>query len=241
MEFVENILKVAKEFSEIITWEIVLLIVVWVFYRPLTNLINRITKIGKGDGFVETPLPSVQTTKEATQDINELGKIPEKHLREENELVKVSAPGNGADEYMQSFDNPLLKEVEERIAVDLESRNISNQSDKERVLTRALASTQLVLLFERIYAGIWASQLYVLRYLNGAVAGVNISFIRHYYDEASRKYPEWYKEQTFEKWLNYLTVFNLIKLDDSQATITPTGRQFLRYMADAGKPERIYG
>jgi len=245
VETAEAIVKIFKELSEVISWPIVLLVCAIVFRSPITSLINRITKAQHGASIIEAPIVQSQVTSGTTKGVDELGKIPVQLVEIETDgqtLEKIhSKEKSGAEDYLQSFNNPLIKEVEDRIITDIKSRNIIDSTDKEKVLIRALASTQLILQAERIYAGIWGSQVSVLRFLNGRTNGADISALRPFYDSAKDRYPDWYKAQTFEKWLSYLTTFNIIKVDGSHAVITTAGRQFLRYMADAGKPERVYG
>ena len=245
METLEAAIKIIKGLSATISWPITFLVCLIVFRAPVTNLINRITKAQHGGTSIEAPIIQEQMTSGAPKVVDELGKISEqitKDKTKEAELEKSnSQEENGATAYLQSFDNPLLKEVEGRITADLQSRKIVNPSDKEAVLTRALASTQLILLAERIYAGIWGSQVAVLRFLNGQTTGADVSTLRPFYEAARNSYPDWYREQTFDKWLGYLIMFHLVKVDGTHAVVTSAGRQFLRYMADTGKPERLYG
>ena len=245
METIETVVKILKELSGAVPWPIAFLVCTFIFRSPITNLINRITKAQHGSSIIEAPIVQAQITSGAATGADELGKLSE-HVAEAkkgNKALEKIHPleKSGAAAYLQSFDNPLIKEVEEKITADLQSRNIVDPQDKEKVLTRALASTQLILLAERIYAGIWGSQVGSLRFLNGCAAGTDISTLHPFYDVAKRNYPDWYKGQTFEKWLGYLTMFNLIKVIGSHAEITVAGRQFLKYMADAGKPERVNG
>ncbi|MGD0885231.1 MAG: hypothetical protein ABSA46_10255 [Thermodesulfovibrionales bacterium] len=235
METVEAIIKNLKELSAVFSWPIMLLIVAYVFRSPLTNLINRITKAQHGSISIDAPLPQAQITSEASKDAHGLGKIAE------TKESGAASEKTGAAAFLASFDNPLIKEVEENIIADLQARKIVDALDKEKVLIRALAATQLMRLAEHIYASIWGSQVNALRFLNGCPAGAEDSVLRSFYDAAKTNYPDWYKEQTFEKWMGFLTMFKLIIVEGPHVTITVRGRQFLRYLADAGKPERVHG
>ncbi|HBM90308.1 MAG TPA: hypothetical protein DD400_00275 [Rhodospirillaceae bacterium] len=245
MEAIVEIIKTLKGLSEAFSWPIVVLISFLVFRAPIKAYINRITFAYHGKTAVHSPLDKQQVPTDMTASINKLGKMPERPVEVEtntNELEKVEVQKeSGADAYLKSFDNPLLKDVEDRISEDLSARNIVDPSDKTEVLVRALASTQLALLTERIYTSIWGSQVRVLRFLNGQENGVDISALRPFYEVAKSDYPDWYKEQSFERWLGFLTSYNLITVEKTRYVITVAGRQFLRYIAEAGKPERLYG
>lgn len=243
MDIVETVIKDIKELSGVISWPIAFLVCTLVFRLPITNLINRITKAQHGGTSIEAPIAQAQIITVSTA-VTELGKIADPITEIKANCTALEAPAqekNGTELYLQSFDNPLIKEVEDRIIADLQSRNIVAATDKERVLTRALASTQLVLLAEQIYAGIWGSQVAALRFLNGCASVTEVSTLHLFYNNAKNNYPDWYRVQDFDKWLHYLAMFNLIKVEGSQVVITVAGRQFLKYMADAGKPERVYG
>ena len=70
-------------------------------------------------------------------------------------IAKPSAP----DELLKSFDNQLLVEQEHLITVFLDEKSIQNPTERERVLTRYLASSYIVNRFEGIYSSIFGSQL----------------------------------------------------------------------------------
>lgn len=246
METVLETIKALKGLSEVISWPVAVLIIFFVFRSPISSYINRITLACHGKTTVHSPLDKQQQpSADVTTSIGELGKIPERPIdvtaNKSDEKEINAQEESGADAYLKSFDNPLLKEVEARINGDLDVRKIVDPSEKTEVLIRALASTQLVLLAERIYTSIWGSQVRALRFLNAQTDGVDVSSLRVFYEMAKESYPDWYETQSFEKWLGFLTAFNLITVDGVNYVITNAGRQFLRYMADAGKPERLYG
>ena len=67
---------------------------------------------------------------------------------------------------------------------------------------RALANATLFLHFERIYAVIWASQVFCLRYLNPQTAGAERSDLQPIYDSAAQQNPEMFKPYSFTNGFN---------------------------------------
>jgi len=57
-------------------------------------------------------------------------------------------------------------ELEHSIRADLDQRGVVSAADKERVLIRYLAATQMALSFQQIYMDIFGSQITLLRNLN---------------------------------------------------------------------------
>lgn len=243
MDTAKEIISLIKEASGCFSWPIVFLFCSLLFRSPVTSLINRITKAQHGNSVIEAPI--LQSPDGNRANIEGLGSLPVK-TTEETASPNITCSSDvstksGADVFLESFDNPLIKESEARIVSDLKIRNIITPEDKEKVLVRALAATQLVLLAERIYAGIWGSQVAALRYLRGCYDGADISSLQSFYDLAKSNFPDWYKEQTFEKWIGFLTSFSLICVNDSLVKISVVGLEFLKYLDNARKPERTSG
>jgi hypothetical protein len=145
------------------------------------------------------------------------------------------------EEFFRTFDNPLLLEVEQLILKDLKDRKIEAAPDREKALVRSLASTNLILHFERVHGLIWASQLTSLRYLNPRDEGADRSELVPIYDAAKADYPERYENYPFERWLGFLKDANLIRERDSRVFITVQGREFLKYLIASGKSGPYYG
>jgi len=140
----------------------------------------------------------------------------------------------------------MLVESEELILKDLKERDIKSPPDRERALLRALATSQILLRFERVYGLIWASQLTCLRYLNQREHGADLSEIVPLYELAKSGYPSWYENYPYERWLGFLRDLNLIIWErDSRLFITVAGRsssntswphgKLVHAMADSGR------
>lgn len=145
------------------------------------------------------------------------------------------------EEFLRTFDNPLLVEAEALILKDLKDRKLEAPADRERALVRSLASTNILAHFERVYGLIWASQLASLRYLNPRDSGAEISDLTILYESAKADYPLWYDSYSFERWLGFLKAVNLVTEQNTRVFITVAGREFLKYLIATGKPNPPHG
>lgn len=194
----------------------VLIIVVFaliIFRKEISSLLNRTKEIGTS-GLKAYDTPPTQPTDEK----------------------------KSVDEFFRSFENPLLLEAEELILNDLKNRKIETSQEREKTLLRALASTNLLLHFERVHGTIWLSQLAALRYLNQRDTGAErADLYHHFYETAKAAYPNWYENYSFDQWLEFLQSFTLVALKDSRLFISVAGREFLQYLTATGKSDPYYG
>ncbi len=114
------------------------------FRKQLSALLDRTTSVGK-DGLRASP-PTGQTT----QDID--------RVRKAQELVEV-------------LTSPVVREREELIRKELKEKGLEDQSETVKVLTRYLATTQLIVAFEELYRTIFGSQIFLLKAANENRAG----------------------------------------------------------------------
>ena len=147
----------------------------------------------------------------------------------------------GLDEFLHSFDSPILLEVEQGVLNDLKTRKIESPEDREKALVRALAASNVAIHFERAANSIWASQLAYLRFLNSSGLNTDIAGAVTFYDQAKYQYPEFYEDYDVDRWLGFLREFKLVGQENSKIFITIAGREFLKYLIALGKPEPLYG
>lgn len=150
---------------------------------------------------------------------------------ETKDIAKPSA----ADDLLRSFDNQLLVEQESLIVNFLNERNILDSKDRERVLTRYLASSYLVNRFEAVYAGIFGSQLQALQMLNqSAAAGLSTAALEGWYNIGVAGHPHLYgnngENYAFGQWLGYMYRRTLLTMVGNDAHITLFGQEFLKYI-----------
>jgi hypothetical protein len=191
---------------------VIALTIIFLFRPQIAELITRTKKLGKGGIETFETQPS-QPTEEK----------------------------KGVEEFFRSFDSPLLLEAEQLILKDLKERKIETSGDREKTLVRLLASTNIILHFERVHGIIWASQLACLRYINPRNQGADVAEITPFYEMAKAEYVAWYDGYPFERWLGFLQSFNLILERDSRLFITVFGREFLKYLIATGKAGPYHG
>lgn len=194
--------------TEKIAWPLVVMIGLVLFRKQIAWFIERIEKVGK-DG--------IQMTSAKDQ---------------EAALTKVSA---NSENILKPYVNPLLIEQANILKRELDSKNI-NPSEREEILLNALASNQIVLVFERTYHLIFGSQISLLQRLNSG----EIEF-KQVFEQAKSKYPQLYSGYTLEEWLGFLISSFLIRNDNGKIGITVRGKEFLKYLIDQNYTLQKFG
>lgn len=202
---------------DIFVWPIVVLIlgiiIIIVFKKPISDLINRTEKVSK-DGL------QTRSTQEQKVDVS---------------ISKV-------DETINKYDNQLLVETENIIKNNLDYLKPKDSNEREKYLLRGLAQYTILHSFEKTYFTIWGSQLSALQFLNNnRYNNVSISDMRSFYDSAIKVFPDFYNKITFENWINYLVVSVLVKQNGNDIGITLRGKEFLKFIVEQGYPQTLYG
>lgn len=196
---------------EIIVWPILVLILSVIFMltfkKDISNLIARISGV---------KLPGFKATTEQEIINKPFDKVP-------------------SDELMKSFDSKFLLEQEKKITDDLRGRNIIEDVEKNKILIRFLAATQIQLTFERLYSHIYGSQLNILQSLNSNPNGDTKDAIIQIYSQASQMYPEVYKTYSFDDYIGFMINFNLVEQKNGRYHITYIGKDFLTFIIQSGK------
>lgn len=205
-----------EQIAAVLAWPVVVLIValvaIFLFRVEMRALIERTKKVGKG---------GIETF--------------------ENQPAQPTGEKKAIDEFFREFDSPLLVEAEQLILTNLKDRKIEDAGDRGKALVRSLASTNILLHFERAYGSLWASQLACLRYLNPRDQGAEVTDIVPFYELGKAAYPIWYENYPFDRWLGFLHSFNLVGGHDAHVFITVCGREFLKYLVAAGKGGPYHG
>lgn len=151
------------------------------------------------------------------------------------QLPATTEKSDALAEFLGSYDNQLLKEQEAAITADLKQRGLSDSQNAQRALIRGLAGTQILLAFEKLQAGIWASQISLLTRLHSKSGPAKVHEVRVFYDAAALQYPEIYQHYSFENWLAYLRSYSLIEVDADNIKLTRAGLEFLKWRLEEGK------
>ena len=96
-------------------------------------------------------------------------------------------------------------------------------------LSQAFSALSMVHAFDPERYVLWDTQLPLLQQLASAGAkGNSLAQLHSFYLQLARRYPELYEGSSFEHWLGFLSMCELVRLDTERASITSEGRQFLR-------------
>ena len=170
-------------------WPLMVLIVVLILRRPLTDAIDRLRRASK-------------------EGLDFGGRTRQRSTADE--------PPPSSDEYKELMnwgDSNLLPESERGIDEDLERKNVRTDAEKVNVLRRHLAVTQIYLEFEKIHANIFGSQIALLRDLNSVVEhGRDAEYIRSWAESAIERngLTNW----NTEMYMLYLKNGNLVLWDE---------------------------
>jgi hypothetical protein len=151
--------------------------------------------------------------------------------------MSAEPQSTSADKLRDLFDSKTLRDREDAIRKDLESRGVVDVAEKEKALVRSLALTQLALSFQLIYSLIYGSQIAILKSLNTARLGVSRDKVKEIYDFAASRHPDTYKNYAYERYLAFLADSGLIAEEGGLVFVTPLGVEFLQFLARTGKPE----
>ena len=180
------------------------------FRNQVSSLINRTRKIGK-EGLSADPDPEKQQEKIETN----------------SEAVQKLLNLVG--------DSHLINKREESIYIDLENQNISDDTDKVKVLVKHLAGTQTLLTFEIIYGSIFGSQIFLLEKLNQVrTQGMDTTAVNQHFDQVKATYPE-FAQWSSVQYFKFLFDNSLIHHDDDKFYITESGTEFLIWMTKNGR------
>jgi len=205
-----------EQIVEILAWPCVVLVIALVaitkFRTDLANLIQRTKRLSKTGLETYEAQPS--------------------QPRDEKKAI---------DEFLCTFDNPLLLEGEQLILKELKERKLENAPDREKALVRSLASAHIIHQFERVYGLLWAKQVALLRFLNAREEGADVADLLVFYETGKTDFPALHENYPFDKWLGFLESVNFIAKHDSRVFISVAGREFLKYLVVTGKPGPSYG
>lgn len=136
-------------------------------------------------------------------------------------------------------DNIVIQNIVEKINAELESKGLSTEGDSVKILTKHLAGTQLLLIFEQIHGVIFGSQIYLLKKLNeSAGVGKPVDFVHAHIDHVKSLYAETLSSWGHEQYLSYLFSQQLItKGENEKIHITNLGVEYLTWIIRNGRRE----
>lgn len=188
------------------------IIILFVFKKPVSRLIDRTEKVSK-EGLQAHGMHEQQ---------------PEK-------------PASKVEESLKVYDNQIVLETERLIKTNLDNLHPRDAEERERFLLRNFAQALLTLSFEQTYYAIYGSQIAALSFLNNKrFSPITIDDIRPFYDGALKSNPDFYKNISFESWLGYMVVTALVQRNVNDVSITMRGKEFLKFIIEQGYPPLKY-
>ncbi len=101
----------------------------------------------------------------------------------------------------------------------------------EAILVRALAHSRLEAGHEFAYNRIFGSQIVGLKRLN-EIGRAKVDDARQFFNPYAEKFPEIYREYSFDSWLGFLKSCGLVTQEGSFLEISEFGRDFLMYLTE---------
>jgi hypothetical protein len=216
----------------VIVWPTLIGLVLCGFRVPiwsiLTSVANRSVKVGAQG--LELSAPPQQTPVDASA-------ASPQGLPPAASVVSTTKTGSGPIPIAKRFAVPLHdfvseveKIVDELIPHLMQQFNIA----KEDALKYAVVDNLSALRLERASRNIFGSQIDAINVLNGRGGRLPIDALRSIYTNATVAFPQIYTNYTFDQWLAYLTGADLIRIDGSDAVVTPAGKVIISYMQGWG-------
>jgi hypothetical protein len=131
---------------------------------------------------------------------------------------------------------PLMGSIEKSIHGELELYKPEAHVD---LLVRHLAQSRIESVFERIYGGIFGSQIAGLRALAARGKVAMADTVQFFDDQKSHKGV--LPEVTFASWFQFLKNFELIKAENDEVELTDIGKDFLLFISNRGLAENRPG
>ena len=193
------------------------------FRKPLTALLGRESVtlgVGKEGVTLAASATAATIQAESKPAVRGLGPETEKRLETVRNIDVV----------------PIVQEQESLIRADLENLGVL-QPEKVELLVKHLAVTQLLLRAEHTYRIIFGSQIDLLKSLNLSGTATRVA-LSQFYDKAKAQFPELYAKYSFDQYLQFLLSQGLVMQTDTEHfDLTIAGKEFLKWMTEAGATE----
>jgi len=206
-----QLVEVFADVLKAVAWPFVVFFVALIFSKDVKALLPRINKLGPSGVELES-------------------------LNKQKSLPKVSSEENFAKRELDEIRDPVAKRFEEENFRALNSLEIDDQFDLEKILVRSLTLQQLQKHLAIIYANIFGSQIRALKELN--IAPISRAKAATMYSEVKEEEPA-LKDWDLDEYLNYLFAWDLIEFDEEHGEfrITETGKSFLHFLVLSGLSE----
>ena len=131
---------------------------------------------------------------------------------------------------------PAVERIESLILNFGVFQDAQSIEDKNRLLLALAARAAQFLNFESADSVIFQSQIRLLEELNGRAVGLGQDRLRtSFFEPAAHGYPELYREYSFDQYLTFLKVKELIEEKEGLVAITDNGKDYLKWRVDQAK------
>jgi hypothetical protein len=131
-------------------------------------------------------------------------------------------------------DSAFFRQRVDNLQQWLASLSFNGPDERERFLIRQGAAVILKVEFEQIYRDVWASQMDLLGDANRSPGGATHATVRAAYDRAAAAAPDVYDTYPFEKWIAFLTHFELLRATETGFITTEKAKTFIQYLVWMG-------
>lgn len=190
-------------------------VAILVLKKPLTRLVDRITHIDKSG------------IRAASQDVA-VAKNPEEKQVSSRELMEVAFNG-------------VIKDQEQLIRDQLGKIRFDSPAEKESLLTRALARSQVYAQYDRVSTLIFGSQLELLVEASSRPAGISFQLVADAFHRVKTQDSVFHEQTTLESYQRFLLNSNLLYAEGDALKITMFAKEFLKYLIDNGLTNRRRG
>lgn len=144
------------------------------------------------------------------------------------QLTSLDSQGS---KYLESYESPVVCDEKKNIMIQLSGEKLKKTAE---ILVYHLANSQVnirMLLLERIT---FPEQVKLLLFLNNKFKPWPRSDLTVFYDEWKKRYQG--EEYSFDQFVNFLNLNQLISHNESSYYITQYGKEFLQFLIKMGSP-----
>ena len=183
--------------------------------KPLGRLIDRVTHIDKSG------------IRAAAQDVAR-AKIDQKQLVSSRDLMEVGF-------------SPVIRDQETLIKGYLGNIQFDSLDEREALLLRALARSQVNAQFDRTSMLIYGSQLELVVEASSRPAGIGEDEVKKKFDEVKTADPVFHEQTTLDSYRGFLLNSGVLAVEGDRLKITPLGKEFLKFLVDSSLTHRRRG
>ena len=145
-------------------------------------------------------------------------------------------------EFLETYHNPLLLEVEAALAEEIHNLGLTDPTDVQKALYKGFATNFILRWFEAAQNTIFASQVSALTFLNSQPKPTTKDVLKtRFYDRAVSDYPLWHADRSFDQWYAFLIHQNFVAEENALVGISVAGRQFLQWRVTQGHSGPMFG